>query len=272
MTNKDGDNKQQDIENRIFDCLKSDDQDKNQPGLLPPQALLSTPPPSLDSTEDTSTLLSPWWSEEPPVESNEESVYTTENVTSNYEFIPTIETAEEEQPITSLTTSDTTTTTTPSIIEKDMIDKEDKDNVLNISVLSFGRSSPKDSPIQWKERCILLATTANEIPKSTENSKDVQKELANIFDSSKECSMICFLKTSQRFIKDEKKNQTLFQRLVPFYGRWISVAKTPTRCKEHLLNPGDMTKKSFTDYYTMEIGEELSHSGEYGKKKNIVIG
>lgn len=26
-----------------------------------------------------------------------------------------------------------------------------------------------------------------------------------------------------------------------------------------------MTKKSFPDYYTMEVGEELSHSGEYGK-------
>lgn len=27
---------------------------------------------------------------------------------------------------------------------------------------------------------------------------------------------------------------------------------------------GNISKKTFSDYYTMELGEELGHSGEYG--------
>ncbi|KAI8643626.1 hypothetical protein BD408DRAFT_385278 [Parasitella parasitica] len=194
----------------------SDTADKcQQPGLLPPQALLSTPPPPLPSAEDTSTLLSPWWSEEAQAEPADE------------------------------------------LNAEDATEQEAKKDsgILNISILSFGRSAPKESKEQWKERCLLLATTT-ELRKKTETST-VQNELEEIFDKSKECSMICFLRTSR-----ELTNRSSFT-LNPFYGTWISVAKTPKRCKEHLLDAGATSKKSFPDYYTMEVGEELSHSGEY---------
>ncbi|CEP13838.1 hypothetical protein [Parasitella parasitica] len=221
-----------------------------QPGLLPPQALLSTPPPPLPSAEDTSTLLSPWWSEEAQAESTEEpmdecTVDTTASTTTDFTAPPL------------------DSSSLDSIIPTQEIDSNNsteqnakKDSaVLNISILSFGRSAPKESKEQWKERCLLLATTT-ELRKKNENST-VQNELEEIFDKSKECSMICFLRTSR-----ELTQKPAFT-LNPFYGTWISVAKTPKRCKEHLLNAGAITKKSFPEYYTMEVGEELSHSGEY---------
>lgn len=260
MTNK-SDNKSEDnIENRIFDNLKADDQDKNQPGLLPPQALLSTPPPSLDSTEDTSTLLSPWWSEEPPAEQLDEN--TTDNVTLNYEIASSNEAPEES-------TTPSATTTTP--IEKEietttetMDDNKKKDNVLNISLLTFGRSGNKDNENQWKERCFLLTLATEDVTKATDN---VEKDIEHVFSKSKKCNMICFLKTSRDIVKqqEEEEEKSIFHQFNPFYGTFISVAKTPQRCKEHLLTPGYNPKQSAKDYYTFELGDELSHSGEYGK-------
>ncbi|CAO3610516.1 unnamed protein product [Mucor hiemalis] len=219
----------------------------DEPGLLPPQALPTPPPPP--NTQDTSTLLSPWWSEEPPTEIIETEA---EPFTSN---------AEKEPSLPTLAHTEKDPTSNPSI--------------LNISVLSFGQSSPKDSTEHWKERCILMATTTELSAKSkTQDSNNVQKELEEIFDKSKECSMICFLRTSRelarsrllkQFDGDESKMPTTFA-VNPFYGTWISVAKTPQKCKEHLLNAGNISSKSLPDYYTLELGEELSHSGEYVTK------
>jgi hypothetical protein len=33
---------------------------------------------------------------------------------------------------------------------------------------------------------------------------------------------------------------------------------------KQLILVGNMSKKSFPDYYTMELGHQLDHSGEYG--------
>ncbi|KAG2202447.1 hypothetical protein INT46_002242 [Mucor plumbeus] len=234
----------------------SEKANKNQlPGLLPPQALLSTPPPPLPSAEDTSTLLSPWWSEEAQTESTDDFTDDSNNTaTSN------TETTDFTAPPLDSSYLDSNIPTQE--IDSNSMKEEDnshKDSsILNISILSFGRSAPKESKDQWKERCLLLATTT-ELNKKKENNT-VQNELEEILDKSKECSMICFMRTSQELTK--KPSFTLN----PFYGTWISVAKSPKRCKEHLLDAGNICKKSFPDYYTMEVGEKLSHSGEYVTK------
>ncbi|KAK4509637.1 uncharacterized protein ATC70_006939 [Mucor velutinosus] len=244
------------------DDQESDTQVRKQlPGLLPPQALLSTPPPPLPSAEDTSTLLSPWWSEEAQTESTDDffddatasadatsATATSSNVTAAEFTAPPLDSSSLDSNIP-----------TQELDSNHLQDETNKDpSILNISILSFGRSAPKESKDQWKERCLLLATTT-ELSKKKEGVS-VQNELEEIFDKSKECSMICFMRTSRELTK--KPSFTLN----PFYGTWISVAKTPARCKEHLLDAGEMTKKSFPDYYTMEVGDELSHSGEYVTK------
>lgn len=214
------------------DGQESETQDRNQlPGLLPPQALLSTPPPPLPSAEDTSTLLSPWWSEEAQTEPTDDffddviaSADTTNATASTSNTMAPEFTA---PPLDS--SSLDSNIPTQELDSSHLQDETNKDSsVLNISILSFGRSAPKESKDQWKERCLLLATTT-ELSKKKEGAS-VQNELEEIFDKSKECSMVCFMRTSR-----ELANKPSFT-LNPFYGTWISVAKTPARCKEHLLD------------------------------------
>ncbi|KAI8377165.1 hypothetical protein EDC96DRAFT_435836 [Choanephora cucurbitarum] len=197
------------------------------PGLLPPQALLSTPAPS--TTEDTSALLSPWWSEEPQSADDHTSPITNQS-------------------------------------------NGHQNSILNISVLGVSRSSPKESKFQWKERCMLLAFTELQQQRQQQeqqqqqgtDEKDSQKQLLDILDRSKDCSMVCFLRTSRQLSKAQTSSLFHFN---PFAGIFVSVAKSPARCKEHLLNATNMvTQKSFSDYYTMELGEELSHSSEHVTK------
>lgn len=210
----------------------SETQDKNQlPGLLPPQALLSTPPPPLPSAEDTSTLLSPWWSEEAqtePVDDFFNDATASDDATSAAASSSNTTATEFTAPPLDSSSLDSNIPT-QELDSNHLQDEANKDSsILNISILSFGRSAPKESKDQWKERCLLLATTT-ELSKKRENAS-VQNELEEIFDKSKECSMICFMRTSRELTK--KPSFTLN----PFYGTWISVAKTPTRCKEHLLD------------------------------------
>jgi hypothetical protein len=213
--------------------LEEDGDDHDKPGLLPPQALLSTPPPPLPpSTEDTSTLLSPWWSEEPPTEPTEPADILQEPISASASNDTNhIMNNDTTASATAATTKATSTTIPDNSNHTDSNTnkkKARKDSVLNISILSFSRSSAKESTgPKWKERCFLLATTAAEVERK--KTDQVQNELKDLFDKSKECSMVCFLRTSQEMTKDKFT-------LNPFYGTWISVAKTPSRCKEHLLD------------------------------------
>lgn len=222
--------------------LEEDGDDHDKPGLLPPQALLSTPPPPLPpSTEDTSTLLSPWWSEEAASEPTE-TVDVLEEFSSAQASANDTTTTTTTTTTTSTTTDNTTTTPTSRIPDTENSSQPEtstnnknahKDSVVNISILSFNRSSAKESTEnKWKERCFLLATTTEKLEhKNHQNdTTKVQNELEDIFDKSKECSMICFLRASQQLTKQHQFT------LNPFYGTWISVAKTPSRCKEHLLD------------------------------------
>ncbi|EIE83893.1 hypothetical protein RO3G_08598 [Rhizopus delemar RA 99-880] len=48
--------------------------------------------------------------------------------------------------------------------------------------------------------------------------------------------------------EEKKKTSDVEFKLNPFYGTWISVAKTPKRCREHILG---------------DLGREISHSSEH---------
>lgn len=212
---------------------ESETQDRNQlPGLLPPQALLSTPPPPLPSAEDSSTLLSPWWSEEAQAEPTDDLFddgTASAEATNATSTSSSTTAAEFTAPPLDSSSLDSNIPTQEMDSSSHLQDETNKDSsILNISILSFGRSAPKESKDQWKERCLLLATTT-ELSKKKEGVS-VQNELEEIFDKSKECSMVCFMRTSRELTK--KPSFTLN----PFYGTWISVAKTPARCKEHLLD------------------------------------
>ncbi|KAI8384094.1 hypothetical protein BD560DRAFT_443937 [Blakeslea trispora] len=248
------------------------------PGLLPPQALLSTPAPSLSTTEDTSTLLSPWWSEEPQ-SVDEQSPLVSEDISHTEHTMPdtNLPPEKKEEPLHPIEQTSETFVNhhdgDKNHHDTDPQPDDHQNSVLNISVLGFSRSSSKEKQFQWKERCMLMAFTEIQkqqqeqaIVKKTTDAKDTQRELLDIFDRSKDCSMVCFLRTSRELSKAAETTQSSFS-LNPFAGMFISVAKSPKRCKEHLLDVNNIdTKKSFPDYYTMELGQELSNSGEHVTK------
>lgn len=190
---------------------------KETPGLLPPHAL-PTPPPPPPLEQDSSSLTSPWWSEEEPIETKVD-------------------------PSSSVPTT-TTTTETGTTAAND----PKNNNLLNISFVAFSRASAKENPIPWKENCFLIAKT--KIVSATEQKglirvkpveKGKERSVEEILDDSTECSMICFLRSSRQLTKDRILNENdgklpITFSVNPFYGTWISVAKTPARCKEHVLD------------------------------------
>lgn len=196
----------EDTNNKNTNGGQEEQYENETPGLLPPHALPTPPPPPPE--QDSSTLTSPWWSEEPPTEPT-----------------PTTTTAEAEaEPLSS---------------QQDTTRQEKENKIVNMSVLSFRRSSPKDSATPWKERCFLVATT--NLSSERIGKENVQKELEDLFDNSKHCSMVCFLRSSreltrERLLKENDGKLPITFSINPFYGTWLSIASTPARCKEHLLN------------------------------------
>lgn len=91
-------------------------------------------------------------------------------------------------------------------------DKTSKKTLFRFSFFHFSRATS-----QRKEHCVLFADT---------NTKDEQKELFQLLDASQQCTMVCFLRASQ----------PSSGRWNPLHGNWISVAKTPERCREHVMD------------------------------------
>jgi hypothetical protein len=221
---------------------KEDQQDnteedkKNTPGFLPPQSLPKPPPPPPIPNQDSSDLLSPWWSEE-------------------NEAVPDASSA----PTSSSSSPSPSDASAPS-------NTDGSDNTLNISLLGFGRASKVEG--DWSEKCFMLATTKPSKHDEDEN-EEFEETVKRLTVESKKCSMVCFLRESRRFTSERMadKPSSILTQLNPFYGTWVSVAKTPMKCKEH-LETEHLTKKTEKDYYTLELGDELSHSGDHGKINN----
>ncbi|EIE87139.1 hypothetical protein G6F46_008312 [Rhizopus delemar] len=132
--------------------------------------------------------------------------------------------------------------------------------------LSRNMEHNEDKELGWKEQCYLLANA----PKMSYNSD--RNSLEKLFDQSRECTMVCFLRESrklarQRLLLAEEDKEEMSIRgsmLNLFHGIWISVAKTPKRCKEHILGEQSMmSKKDYPDYYTVDLEKEISRSGEH---------
>ncbi|CAO3671220.1 hypothetical protein G6F70_007168 [Rhizopus microsporus] len=207
--------------------------DKESPSLLPPQAA-ATPPPS---TDDTASLLSPWWSEQTA-------------------------TTEEIQPTATEKTSNTNNSS-----ESNNSSSTHKHTIL--IGLNRNMEHNDDKEISWKEKCYVFAN----VPKLKYEGKSDRENLEKLFDYSRECTMVCFLRESRKLARQrlllteentEKKTSDIGFTLNPFYGTWISVAKTPKRCREHILGvQAFLTKKDYPDYYTIDLGEETKHSSEH---------
>ncbi|KAI9489544.1 hypothetical protein BDB00DRAFT_790968 [Zychaea mexicana] len=78
-----------------------------------------------------------------------------------------------------------------------------------------------------------------------------------------ECRMVCFLRENEQRRKERQEKAKSFWN--PFHGLWIVVATTHARCLEHTAEK-DITKKSHSDYYTIEFGERFSGSGDDAKR------
>jgi hypothetical protein len=207
-------------------------------GFLPPQALPTPPPPPPIPNEDTSSLTSPWWSEETSDTSKEE-IQEQEGMS---ETIATTTTA------TTTSTSATTTTSTTN-----------GENT-TITLLGFGRSSKSKG--EWNEKCYMLATTQG----GGKKDENFDKEFKRLTEQSKDCSMVCFLKESKQLTQQRRQQVSMWDDYNPFFGTWITVTRSPTKCRQH-LETEYIQKKNQSDYYTMELGDGLYHSGEYGKLK-----
>lgn len=197
MTNHDNNNNNKD--------MHESKSDKESPSLLPPQAA-ATPPPS---TDDTASLLSPWWSEQ---------TATTEEIQP---------TATEK---TNNDTNNSSASNNSSSTHKHTI----------LIGLNRNMEHNDDKEISWKEKCYVFAN----VPKLKYEGKSDRENLEKLFDYSRECTMVCFLRESRKLARQrlllteentEKKTSDIGFTLNPFYGTWISVAKTPKRCREHIL-------------------------------------
>ncbi|CAO3694982.1 unnamed protein product [Rhizopus stolonifer] len=127
----------------------------------------------------------------------------------------------------------------------------------------------EDKEINWKEKCYLLAN----VPKMEYKEKSDRENLEKLFDHSNECSMVCFLKESEKLVKRRllEEEGSAECEYNPLHGAWISVAKTPKRCRDHIL--GDqtiITKKNYPDYYTINLAREINPSSEHGEKKKCI--
>ncbi|KAG0934598.1 hypothetical protein G6F57_007105 [Rhizopus arrhizus] len=211
---------------------KKNNENNKTCNMLPP-SIVPPPPP----TEDTCSLLSPWWSEEAAATTGAEEVVEEKNK------LP-------EKPT-------------------------HRHNTILFG-LSRNMEHNEDKELNWKEKCYLLAN----IPKMEFEGKMDRERLERLFNHSRECTMVCFLKESRKLAKqrlllseeeEKKKTSDVEFKLNPFYGTWISVAKTPKRCREHILGEQALiTKKVYPDYYTIDLGKEISHSSEHGEYNQIL--
>ncbi|KAG1469030.1 hypothetical protein G6F56_003496 [Rhizopus delemar] len=134
-------------------------------------------------------------------------------------------------------TKDTSSLLSPWWSEKPTTtqDRPDTNSKPSTFLLGINRSLEYngDKELGWKEKCYLFTNA----PKMNNGESD-RDHLETLFDHSKDCTMVCFLKESKKLTRqrilieegEEEKNGWN-----PFHGIWVSVAKTPKRCKEHIL-------------------------------------
>ncbi|KAI8887753.1 hypothetical protein K501DRAFT_174801 [Backusella circina FSU 941] len=151
------------------------------------------------------------------------------------------------------------TTTPPS---NNTPSNDDDSHIINIQALGFGRVSKVEG--DWTENCFMVATITQS-QMEEEDNEDFEATVKRLTLESKKCAMVCFLRESKRFTQERMADKpSILSQLNPLFGTWVSVAKTPEKCNEHLQTEY-LTKKTEKDYYSLELGDELSHSGDHVK-------
>ncbi|KAI9266446.1 hypothetical protein BDA99DRAFT_505664 [Phascolomyces articulosus] len=122
-----------------------------------------------------------------------------------------------------------------------------------------GQKTGKSTQL-FTERC-YLSTRKEDLGDQPSNSNNNDNGIPTRAPS--DCRMVCFLRESDERRKERhEKNKSIWN---PFHGLWIVVATTHARCLEHTAEK-DIIKKSHPDYYTIELGESFSGSGDDAKR------
>ncbi|CDH59500.1 hypothetical protein RO3G_11850 [Lichtheimia corymbifera JMRC:FSU:9682] len=137
--------------------------------------------------------------------------------------------------------------------------------IVNGSIKDNNNNS-SNTPL-FTEQCVLLtkqdhssSTTTTDQQHSTSTSNGIK--FLNGKPQS-DCRMVCLLRENQEKRKEQQKAHGSF--LNPFHGLWIIVATTQARCLEHTAEK-EITKKNHADYYTINLGERFSGSGDDVKR------
>ncbi|KAI9264763.1 hypothetical protein BY458DRAFT_418775, partial [Sporodiniella umbellata] len=144
--------------------------------------------------------------------------------------------------------------------------KETKDKHENYTALFHHQryiQHETDKDINWSEKCYILAS----IPYKYKENISKEENIDFLLGKSIECSMVCFLRESQKLVKQrlhaEKKN-TAERQYSPLHSIWITIARTPERCKEHLYREHIAEyKASHPIYYTLNLANQISYSSTY---------
>ncbi|KAI8979505.1 hypothetical protein BDF20DRAFT_913070 [Mycotypha africana] len=269
------------------------------------------PPPVLKSSEDSSSLLSPWWSEEAPLAETAATTATAANNTASLDQSSDINnmiknnnndddvSGENEDNVNSKI--DDKANETASQNSSQTSSQKNSNQKTNLSFTIFDRALNKKDQNIFKERCILFATTIAKSQQKEANQGEAASynDLQDVLTRSKQCSMVCFLKFNKEVMSSSlsstastpasnskatsiptisaltdtdttASSSPISSFLRPFDGTFITVAKTAKRCEEHIYSDNIQSKTS-PDYFTINLGEEIHHSGEYVTNNVIKI-
>ncbi|KAL1929761.1 hypothetical protein VTP01DRAFT_1899 [Rhizomucor pusillus] len=125
-------------------------------------------------------------------------------------------------------------------------------------------NTPEDQVVLTKESCFMLAKK-----EALQNQPD-DAPANSPYVGTSDCRMICFLRESEHLLKlrEAEQHQQQQRSWNPFRGTWLVVATTRQRCMEHSFSDDKRLPKKHNhpDYYTVDLGEMLSGSGEDVKR------
>ncbi|KAI9279288.1 hypothetical protein BY458DRAFT_431827 [Sporodiniella umbellata] len=153
----------------------------------------------------------------------------------------------------------------PTTTNEEDTPEQPKTNTLFLFGINRSLVNEKDKDLVWDEKCYLVTNSGLPAPPHAKDKEMVER----MFQRCKQCTMVCFLKesrklTRQRALAESGKDKGMQN---PFHGIWITVAKTPKRCKEHILQDTKIIQpENSPDYYNIDLGKEIDRSGEHATK------
>ncbi|ORZ09145.1 hypothetical protein BCR42DRAFT_423826, partial [Absidia repens] len=214
----------------------------------------SLPPvPHHAPPEDSSELLSPWWSEELPEVTEQESENNQPNDLSHYLL-------KFQRQATDTSGKDVGQETCylwtkepqhQQYTETSLVNDVKKANITSSSLsLSHGYPDTTTTTSSNSNR------SNNTKPQPEQQQQQQQPTLLN-----SQCAMVCLFRESQERKMKKRQAMNLSSSWNPFYGNWLVVVNSRSAFLEHIYET-DITKKDSSDYYTMDVGEQLGQAGE----------